>query len=154
MLAFELCARLEAAGGSPVALIVSGCVPGGVLVTRQAPDGSDPAAVAALLEADSAAAVLADPVIRQMAERQVRDDLVIRASFQPSPHPVRAPVRALIGRTDLNASTAEMAGWATSTTSSFALTEYDGGHFYFRGKREEFSSDVAAIISASRATAG
>ncbi|GGO43699.1 thioesterase [Streptomyces daqingensis] len=142
--AFEVARRMEDKGLVPVALFVSG---------RRAPsrhrdegihlkeDDGFLAEIKALDGTD--ASLLDDPDIRRMVLPALRADYRAAETYRPRPGPpLRCPVVAMVGDSDLKAPVEDVRAWSEHTGGTFELEVFPGGHFYL-GDR---TRDVAATI--------
>jgi len=75
------------------------------------------------------------PELRERFLRVVRADIAVLESYWPAPdrRPLRGPVTAFAGTTDVYAPPATMQRWDRETDGEFRLRLFPGGHFYFQG---------------------
>jgi len=144
-LAFEVAARLEQTGVTPLHLFASG---------RRAPSCRRDESVH-LLDDDGViaevrrlggtnAAVLGDEEILRMALPAIRNDYKAAETYVRQPGPKLAtPITVLTGDADPKASVDEVERWRERTTGPFALKVFPGGHFFLSDNR----SAVAAVVS-------
>ncbi|SCK33443.1 Surfactin synthase thioesterase subunit [Streptomyces sp. WMMB 714] len=149
--AFEVARRMEDKGLVPVALFVSG---------RRAPsrhrdegihlknDDDFLAEIRALDGTD--ASLLDDPDIRRMVLPGLRADYKAAETYRYRPGPpLKCPVVAMVGDSDLKAPVEDVRAWSEHTSGAFELETFPGGHFYLgsrpRAIAEKIQSHVAAL---------
>ncbi len=90
------------------------------------------------------------PELRAHFLRIVRADIAALESYAPAPErsPLRCPVTAFAGKSDVWAPPTTMRPWARETLGAFHLRQYEGGHFYFLGPAlAGFTADMVREIS-------
>ncbi|WP_327292723.1 thioesterase II family protein [Streptomyces sp. NBC_01198] len=154
-LAFEVARLLEARGGGPSLLAVSG---------RRAPSlpatigpvvlGLDDPGLTAHLGDLSGTdpRLLADPEIRQMILPVIRADLhAAETHLLPAGTAVAAPILALTGDDDPWATVTAARAWAAHTTGGFEFRVLPGGHFYLVDNQREVLSLLTERTTAAAA---
>jgi surfactin synthase thioesterase subunit len=151
VLAFEVAARIEAAGGdAPVHLFVSGRrAPSvfkagtvhllddrGLMVELSTVGGTDPR-------------LLADWELMAAALPVTRSDYraIERYRWTPCP-PLSCPLTALVGTDDPQAPLADAQAWRQHTTAGFTLRTFPGGHFYLNEQRAGVLATVRETMRA------
>jgi medium-chain acyl-[acyl-carrier-protein] hydrolase len=159
LLAFEVCRRLERAGGRrPRHLVVAG---------RRAPHLPRLLPSVASLPDAELVRVIAEryggipDVVRREPELMalflptLRADLAALEGYAYAPGPpLAAPVTALAGMQDDNARAADVAAWARHTTAAFALHTFAGGHFFVHEQREAVVARLSGALFAPPDPAG
>lgn len=73
----------------------------------------------------------------------IREDLAVAEHYYHAPSaPLRCPITAIAGRSDVLADVPDVAAWSKHTQASFAFHQMDGGHFFMH----EHAAAMAAII--------
>ncbi|WP_341720556.1 alpha/beta fold hydrolase [Micromonospora sp. FIMYZ51] len=154
VVAYEMAARLQAAGQSPTALFVSGTA--GPLASRD---------MGTHLLADepfSNELVRLGATDRELLTGEMRDVVLpmIRADYRAietyrctRPHTLACPLTALVGRDDPYVTRQEAARWRVHTTGGFTMRVFPGGHFYLQERFDRVAAAIGAEIGAS-ASAG
>lgn len=79
----------------------------------------------------TSAAVLENLELRRLLMPSIRNDFRLIETYSGNLEPMlRAPVSALIGDADTEVTADEANDWRKSTSGSFLLDQYPGGHFY------------------------
>ena len=143
LVAYEVSRALQKLGArSPLGLFVSG---------RRSPDITEFTKPLHVLE-DSAfidavqqryggipELILKDPEFLSYFIRPMRADFKILETYEHQPDPVLdISIEAYYGREDKRLSLEKMEGWRNQTSSSFALSEFSGGHFFLHDQPDEF----------------
>ncbi|MEO1103253.1 MAG: alpha/beta fold hydrolase [Pseudomonadota bacterium] len=157
VLAFETARALRHAGAPmPSALFVS-ARRGPQTISNRPPLHSLPdTELVARLHAlgGTPAAVLEDEEMLRLMLPVVRADLKAAETYEPSPEPpLGCPIHAFGGRQDQISEDA-LSAWSAVTTRGFALTMFDGGHFFLSEHSGAMLAIMAdALIGASAASA-
>lgn len=143
-LAFEVAMRMERRSVHPEALFVSG---------RRAPsrfreeavhrsdDGTLLAEIAKLSGTD--VQLLQDEEVQRMVLPAIRSDYRAAETYRfAGGAPLRTPIYAHLGETDLKAELDDVRAWSDHTTGEFRLTTYPGGHFYFADQPEKLADAI------------
>ena len=147
-LGFEVIRLLRRRGGLlPLRLYVAAArPPDAVNPIASAVELDDTRLVEVLIERIDAPSELRDnPEFRDLMLPLLRSDLgwLHRNAYQPGP-PLEVPIVALAGAADSVCGGAEMLGWRTHTSASFALHTVPGGHFFPQTQ----AGRVAGLLSA------
>ncbi|QMU77304.1 thioesterase [Streptacidiphilus sp. PB12-B1b] len=161
VLAFEAARRLQAAGRSPVALIVSGRAapatgthPAGRVPVRSLDDAALVADMRAL--AGTSTEVLDHPDLLELLLPAVRADYQILDDHlhRPGP-PLHCPVTALAGDRDPRVTPEQVQAWRHETTGPFACHVLPGGHFFLDDQLPHVADlIVTALHDAGQADSG
>lgn len=156
LVAFEVTRRLQAAGRTPRALIVSACrapfLPNPSVVLPETLD--DDALVAAIKERGGTDdGILDEPELREIVLPSIRADFAIDDVYRcpEQEAAVDCPVTAIGGDSDPVVPADALARWAETTRHGFALEVLPGGHFYFQQQLDAFFSLVGPVLAGARA---
>ncbi|MCW5253885.1 thioesterase II family protein [Streptomyces sp. SHP 1-2] len=149
VVAFEVSRRLEAAGGGPVHLIVSG---------RRAPsDGlgahtprDDAGIVAELRELGSIPArVFEKPKFLRPVLAVVKNDYGANSRYLASPDAtVGCPVTFLLAESDPYVTDGGEQGWRRHTSADFRVKRFPGGHFFLNDQTETVAEEITKTLFA------
>ncbi|MBB5918480.1 surfactin synthase thioesterase subunit [Nocardia transvalensis] len=148
--AFEVARLLEDRGAEPAGLFVSG---------RRAPSRVRTETVHLLDDAGllaevrrlngSDVRVLDDDEMLRAVLPAIRSDYKAAETYRgPAGATVSAPIHAHIGLQDPKVTVAEARAWSEHTTGGFALTTYDGGHFYLGEHAAAVVRSIETVMSA------
>ncbi len=148
--AYEVAARLEAAGRDPVlALFASGRPAPGQPGTRHAaPDDELWADVVGL--GGTEPELLANPVVRELSLPRLRNDYRLSETYEPSPGPrISAPVRVYYGADDPEIPNPSVIDWASWTSGPCTVRRFGGDHFYLAEHRSHLLADLVAQLGSA-----
>ncbi len=142
-IAYEVARRMQAEGGAPALLVVSG---------RHAP--LDPSRAVHLMDddalwADVARAGGTNPQVLESAELRamvlpvLRADYRLSETYQPvEGPPLSCPVLAVSGDDDPDVDLTLLPGWGKLTDADFAVRVFDGNHFYLNAHRQALIGEI------------
>lgn len=133
VVAYETARSLEAGGGRPAHLFVSG-MRAAHLVRRDARAAgmNDETVVATLMELGGTDTELLDnPMFRELILPYVKGDFRMLGAYGHRPgQPLGCPVTAVVGESDPRVTADQAAQWAQHTEGEFRQRVVSGGHFY------------------------
>ncbi|MEV6322967.1 alpha/beta fold hydrolase [Nocardia sp. NPDC051787] len=153
ILAFEVAARLEAAGAELIELFVSGRRGPGTSrdeTTYLAGDEELLADVARLGGTESTA--LTDPDIAAMILPALRGDYraIERYRWAGGPR-LRCGITAFTGDADPKASVEEVSEWRSHTSGMFEMRQFPGGHFFVNQHADAITAAIRERVTGRRA---
>ncbi|WP_052868545.1 thioesterase II family protein [Streptomyces niger] len=143
--AYETLLRLERAGTTHITrLCVSGRAPDDASRTTVRTDDEVVEAVTSL--GGTNAAVFEDPDLRDLFLPIIRNDYRLIDTYRRDPDAplLRADVHALTGSCDPRVTPEQALGWRATTAGSFALSVFEGDHFYLVPAAEQVARTVMA----------
>lgn len=131
LIAFEVARRLTTIDAPPVHLLVSGRpAPQAAVSSIVAPGDRDQLGASLRLRGAAAPHLLDSHDARRYFLPILRADLELASAYRLRPGPVlRCPIMALTGASDPIAAPAQLAGWATHTSSDNEIRVLPGDHF-------------------------
>jgi medium-chain acyl-[acyl-carrier-protein] hydrolase len=135
MIAYELTARLTAAGSPPQRLILAACraphVPSYLPAVHDRPDAEFVAELKRI--GATPEEVLADHRLVQLLLPMLRADIALAETWPPSPpRPVTVPLVVVAGDEDPIAPPAAVESWSCYAEAGFSSHTVPGGHFFIR----------------------
>ncbi|WP_234360359.1 thioesterase II family protein [Streptomyces sp. DSM 15324] len=148
-LAFEVGARLHAAGARPRALFVSGRRAPSVPAPGSVHRSSDEKLIADMrLLGGTDTRMLDNPELLAAILPAVRSDYVATETYRyRGAPPLDCPVTAFIGDVDPRVDAPMARAWATHTTDEFALHTYEGGHFFLVPHLDALARTIADSLA-------
>ncbi len=145
-LGFEVAARLEAAGVSPLRLFASGRRAPACRRDESVHQLDDDGVIAEVRKLGGTnAAVLGDEEILRMALPAIRNDYTAAETYVKQPGPkLSTPITVLTGDADPKTTLDEARAWQDHTDGEFELKVFAGGHFFLADHQPE----VLRLISA------
>jgi surfactin synthase thioesterase subunit len=136
---FELAARLERDGGSPLGLIASAARP---------PSRAGDAALLIEVEILSGAAIT-DPVQAELVRvglPVIRNDYRALETYPGGTGALRCPIAALVGEHDPRVTPDDARAWARHTSGQFVRQSMPGGHFYPATHLQQLVAVVTELV--------
>ncbi|WP_239164744.1 thioesterase II family protein [Actinoplanes palleronii] len=147
--AHEVALRLQAWGGAPAGLCVSGRRPPQSLHGQRLFSGTDEEIIADVLRFDeSRAAVFADPDLRELVLPAVRADYRLVDDYPAGNRPtLDCPIYGYTGADDPEVTREQMHGWGDLTRAAFRLRVLPGGHFYLKDEETALLADLGGVLA-------
>lgn len=147
--ALELSARLAGAGATPLCLLVSGCAAPHLPSKRLHPlhrlDKTE--LIRELIRLEGL-----PPEVLQWIDYldpflpTIRADLECRETWQARVMELAIPLHVLGGASDKMVQINDLAAWQGYTSSTFAVRQFPGGHFFIKSALSEVSRYIAAAV--------
>ncbi|MBB6250625.1 thioesterase II family protein [Nitrospirillum iridis] len=149
-IAYEAARRLEAGGGGPGHLFVSGRqAPGRPRLAPPIHDLPPPLFIAALRRLNGTpAAILEDADLMAMLLPLLRADFALSETYRPQPGTrLRAPVTAFGGQSDPMVPADDVAAWEQVTDGAFTMALHEGDHFFLMPHRDAIVARILADLA-------
>jgi surfactin synthase thioesterase subunit len=151
LIAFAVAQRLDAGGGGPAHLFVSGCVAPPIERTppfHHLPDGPFLDAVAGY--GGLPAEVLVHEELIDIVLPVLRADFAVVETYEPGPDPIRAPITALVGDGDDTVAPDGLRDWGRLTTGDLETDQLPGGHLYLTGQEHRLTELIGDRLRSTR----
>lgn len=146
---YEVTARLEDEGTTPLALFASGRRAPSCVRSENVHRRDDAGIVAELRRLQgTGSSILGDDEIVQMILPAVRADYRAVESYRPKPRqPLATDIVALTGDVDPQVSAEEAAAWEKHTTGQFTLRTFSGGHFFLDRHADAILDEIRVVAA-------
>jgi medium-chain acyl-[acyl-carrier-protein] hydrolase len=153
ILAFEVAAQIEALGGAPLHVVVTGRPAPSIPSPEQPVSGGSRAELVSVLQSYDAtpAEVLADDELLNFMLPVIRADFAMIESYRcPPTVRLRAPVTVFGGTDDPGVPAEAIRAWGLHTSGEFAAHMLPGGHFFVMEHRDQILDLVRQLAKNAR----